>query len=65
MVVVRSAYGTVITTASRRHGYSHRSAINREQQNEMWSEDYRTWDGNRCKARLRVSRETFEYILKK
>ena len=51
MAAVFSAYETVITTASRRHGCSRRSAIDCEQQKEMCSEDYRTWDGNRYKAR--------------
>ena len=32
MAAVLSAYGAVITTASRRHGRSRRSAIDREQQ---------------------------------
>ena len=36
MVAVLSAYGTVITTASRRHRHSRRSAIDREQQKETF-----------------------------
>ena len=36
MAAVLSAYGAVITTASRRHGRSRRSAIDREQQKETF-----------------------------
>ena len=56
------SYAAVLASTSNRGG-PRRPAIDRVQQKEMWSAGYVNWDESRFKARVRVNRETFNYIL--
>ena len=58
------SYATVIiATANRRHGAPRGPALDREQNKGTWSNGYRTWDAANFKARVRVTRETFNFLL--
>ena len=60
------AYGTALATMSNKRCGPRGKPINRAQQKELWSSGYvaGNWDENGFKARLRVTKDTFEFILK-
>ena len=57
--------GVVLAAISYAAGYNRPRgpSINREQQKESWMEGYANWTEDRFKVRIRVTRDTFEYIL--
>ena len=59
------AYGTALATMSNKRCGPRGKPINRDQQKELWSSGYLAgnWDENAFKARLRVTKDTFEFIL--
>ena len=50
---------------SRRRGAARKANINRVQPKESWSNWYLNWDDSEFKSRVRVHRDTFEFILGK
>ena len=59
------AHGTALATMSNKRCGPRGKPINRDQQKELWSSGYLAgnWDENAFKARLRVTKDTFEFIL--
>ena len=60
------AYGAVLATTSNERCGARGKPIDRSPQKELWSSGYLAgnWDGNSFKARVRVTKDTFEFILK-
>ena len=59
------AHGTALATMSNKRCGPRGKPINRDQQKELWSSGYLAgnWDENAFKAHLRVTKDTFEFIL--
>ena len=62
-VVLAAISYAAVPINSTRHNRPRGPVINRQQQKESWTEGYANWSGDRFKARVRVTRDTFEYIL--
>ena len=62
-LAVAISCAAVATVSSRKSAAPRRPVINRQQQKESWTEGYRNWSVAHFKARVRVNRDTFEYIL--
>ena len=63
MIAAVSQAASVIE--SRRRGAARKANINRVQPKESWSNWYLNWDDSEFKSRVRVHRDTFEFILGK
>ena len=53
----------VVVKGGRRQDHPRKPNINRTQQKEVWSNGYRAWDDDQFKSRVRINRESFEFIL--
>lgn len=65
-IIGTTSYATALAAMSnKRCGVDRKNPVNRIQQKELWSLGYvqGNWDDNGFKARLRVTRDTFEFIL--
>ena len=63
MIAAVSQAASVIE--SRRRGAARKANINRVQPKESWSNGYLNWDDSKFESRVRVHRDTFEFILGK
>ena len=61
MIAAVSQAASVIE--SRRRGAARKANINRVQPKESWSNGYLNWDDSKFESRVRVHRDTFEFIL--
>ena len=62
-LAVAISCAAVAIVSSRKSAAPRRPVINRQQQKESWTEGYRNWSVAHFKARVRVNRDIFEYIL--
>lgn len=56
------SYASILASTTNRGG-PRKKPVDRVQQKEMWSNGYVNWDEERFKARVRVTRDTFQFIL--
>ena len=62
-LAVAISCAAVAAVSSRKSAAPRRPVINRQQQKESWTEGYRNWSVAHFKARVRINRDIFEYIL--
>ena len=53
----------VVVQGGRRQDHPRKPNVDRTQQKEVWSNGYRVWDDDQFKSRVRINRESFEFIL--
>ena len=57
------SFAAVTDCTSNRSSCPRAAAIDRKQQKEMWGFEYSSWNDAQFKARVRVTRVTFEFLL--